>query len=128
MIEEVQMEQLDSTVQLLSIGDKGWQKNDDAFMDMINNILNTPKRSLIFKREFALDLEPYLFRLFGIITANLIKAEIRNSLLVWIPDIEIETLDVVAQDKDRKYLVTLVVSHPTLKEIKTITTEYQSYV
>jgi phage baseplate assembly protein W len=114
-------------LQALDIGTSQFLTNQNAILNQLNNILNVPKNSLIFNRDFDLDIESYLFRQFNIIAANLIQNEIENGILRYFNGkMKIEKFDTVLDYTNRKYAITIRVNHPTFDEPQTIQLSYKS--
>lgn len=122
------MSTLDSSSKLVSIDNYDWIKNKQALLDMVTNILTVPKRSLIFNRQFCLDLEKYLFRNFGTVTASILENDIRVSLQRYIKDINIEDVQVTPDDYNRVYKLELSITHPIIEGSLKINRVYTSYV
>lgn len=124
----VQMQQLDNSTLLLNINNSGWSRNKQALMEIIDNIISVPKKSIIFNREFGLGLEEYLFRPFGSITSSLISASIRNALTYYLPELEILSLTTEPDEQNRSYKMNLKITHSVLDNEQTVITKtYNSY-
>jgi len=116
-----------SRVQALDISATGFLVNSEAVLNQLNNILTVQKGSLIFNREFDLDIELYLFRTFNIIAANLIQNEIENGILRYFNGkMKIEKFNTVLDYSDRTYRIDIKVSHPTFDEPQDIKLSYKS--
>jgi phage baseplate assembly protein W len=89
----------------------------DAVKGYINNLLNTKKGEIPFKREFGTDLEKYLFQPYNFVTVKLIEAEIKRAIARWITIITIK--DIVAEfDPDsEQYGITILFKIKGIEEI-----------
>ena len=85
------------------IGEDGrmaWSAGDQNIQESIQIILLTESRERVMLPDFGAGLKRFLFEPNTVATHRLIEEEILQSLKLWEPRIEVDTVNIRADDKD----------------------------
>lgn len=86
-----------------------------AVRNSIFNLFNTLPGQKILNPLFGLNLVQYLFQPLDEVTANLIGNKILEGITTFEPRVNIENINVVVDEPNAQYIITLVLSIPTIK-------------
>jgi phage baseplate assembly protein W len=94
----------------------------DAVKGYINNVLNTKKGELPFKRRLGTDLEKYLFQPYTFVTLKLLESEIKRSLARWVPMAQIKEITTNFNPDSEQYEIMILFKVKGLEDIYSYST------
>ena len=94
--------------------------DENAVMGMINNILETRKGTIPFKRDFGSNLEDYLYEPYSFLVLKKMETDIMNSLIQNLPDdIKIKKVSGEFNPDTLEYYLTINFYIESLKQLAT---------